>query len=248
MAQPARGPHHCAAAASSTIETIFRYLQSRCTAQGGSLSPADIEAARAHLVQSLPKAFGFFETVNQRCMDASGSTMPALFARENILGSLLTACGQKAARTAFPNQITRFGAPWLDQFFGGLAQFVRDNICASADDRLAKLYATAAVKFGVNLSVNDLLQDADTCAVLNECLAPLLARDAPAAVSARLSDAVSLFIATRRGIPKPDISKVTEQEMRAFLTWLPPQVQLALGNAAMAATIGARAEPNPIPA
>jgi hypothetical protein len=64
--------------------------------------------------------------------------------------------------------------------------------------------------------------------VVRECLAPFLTPDAPTLMSARVSDVVSTFIAAERGIPKPDLSKVTEQEMKAFLTWLPSQVNISL--------------------
>jgi hypothetical protein len=68
---------------------------------------------------------------------------------------------------------------------------------------------------------------------------PLVSADAPEDMALKLSDTASEYIATQRGIPKPDISKVTEQETRQFLTWLPPQVQIAL-NVARPAEAGAR--------
>jgi hypothetical protein len=232
-----RGPHHCIANANAVAEMIFRYLQSRCTATG-SLSAADLDAARAHLAQSFPNAFSFFETVNQRCMEASAATAPAFFAKENILGSLLFTCAHKAARSAFPNQIGRFGAPWLNQFFGGFAEYIRQHTCPTADDRLMKVYAIAAGKIGARLTVTDLLNEDGARKVLHECLAPFMLPDAPAAFAAKLSDVVSFHIAAARGIPKPDISKVIEQEARSFLTWLPPQVNVALSGADASAARG----------
>lgn len=223
-----RGPHHCAAVGSSVAEMVFRYLKTRCQSTGGNLSEADIEAARMHFLASFPNAFNFFDSTNQRCMEASGGTAPAPFQQDAILGTLLLACGQKAARSAFDLQVTRFGAPWLTQFFGGFAQYVRENICADADARLYKLYATAAVKYGSKLTVNDLLKEEPVQRVMRECLAPVVAADAPATLSAPLSDTISMYIATQRGIPKPDISKVTDQQVHSFLGWLPPQVLLAL--------------------
>jgi len=221
-----RGPHHCVASANAVTEMIFRYLQSRCAASG-SLTAADLDAARAHLAQSFPNAFSFFETVNQRCMEASAATAPTFFAKENILASLLFVCTHKAARSAFPNQITRFGPPWLNQFFGGFAEYIRQNVCQSADDRLMKVYAGAAGRHGAKLTVSDLFNDDGARRIMHECLAPFMLPDAPATLAAKLSDVASFHIAAARGIPKPDISKVTEQEVRNFLTWLPPQVNVS---------------------
>lgn len=224
-----RGPHHCAAVGNATAELIFRYLQSRCQAAGGSLTQADLEAVRSQFFQSLPNAFEFFEQSNQRCMAASASTAPAMFAREALLSTLLAACAQKAARTAFPMQITRFGSVWVGQFFNGLALFIRQHVCTDADERLRKIYAVEAVGKGVKVAVADLLQNDEVRRVLRECLAPLLGPGAVDKLAGPVSHAVSVAMAVERGIPKPDISKVTEQEMGSFLGWLPPQVNLALG-------------------
>jgi hypothetical protein len=216
------------ASATAVAEMIFRYLHSRCAASGGTMTAADLDAARVHMSQSLPNAFNFFEAINQRCMEAAAATAPTFFAKENILASLLFTCGHRAARSAFPNQITRFGPPWLNQFFGGFAEYVRQHVCASADDRLIKAYAMAAAKYGAKLGITDLLKEPSTLEVMHECFAPLMLADAPTLYAAKLSDVASFFIAAARGIPKPDISKVTEQEVRSFLTWLPPQIQIAL--------------------
>jgi len=232
MATPGlRGPHHCIANANAVADMIFRYLQSRCAAAGGSLSSADLEAAHGHFTGSLPTAYNAFDVFNARCMEASAATAPAFFARENILSSLLFACGHRAARSAFPNQITRFGAAWLNQFFGGFAEYVRQNVCSTADDRLIKAYAIAANKAGAKLAVTDMLKEPSALQVMRECFAPFMLADAANLRAAALSDVASYQIAAARGIPKPDISKVTEQEVRNFLTWLPPQVNVAMSAA-----------------
>ena len=228
MAAALRGPHHCVGTATSVAEMIFRYLNSRCQASGGTLSMADIEAARAHVLASFPSHFSFFETTDQRCMEASGATAPALFARDSILPSLMLACGQKAAQPAFPNQLARFGEAWLTQFFGGIAHYIREHACPNADERLIKAYSEVAVKLGAKLTINDVLNENATKRILYECFAPLAAADSGDHLALELSDVVSHFIAKQRGIPKPDISKVTEQEMRHFLHWLPPQLQITL--------------------
>jgi len=225
-----RGPHHCLGLASSVTEMVFRYLNGRCQAGGGTLGPADLEAARTHVLGSFANGFGFFETTYQRCMDASAATAPAYFARETILGTLLFHCAQKAARPAFPNQVQRFGEPWLHQFFGGVAQYIRQKVCPAADDRLIKIYAELASKLGAKLTVSDLMRENGVKRLLVECVMPMVSADAPDDIAMEVSDAASEYIAAQRGIPKPDISKVTEQETRNFLNWLPPQLQIALNH------------------
>src|SRR5262249_61135878 len=106
-------------------------------------------------------------------------------------------------------------------------------------DRLIKAYAEVAAKFGAKLALSDLLKENSVRRILSECLTPLIAANA-LDLALPLSDAASLYIATQRGIPKPDISKVTEQETRNFLNWLAPQVQIALNVQRPAADAGAR--------
>jgi hypothetical protein len=235
-----RGPHHCIGNANAVTEMVFRYLQSRCAATG-SLSAAELEAARSHLLQSFPNAFSFFENVNQRCMEASAATAPTFFAKESILGALLFTCAHKAARSAFPNQITRFGPSWLNQFFGGFAEYIRQTVSQTVDDRLMKMYALAAGKLGARITVTDLLNEDGVRKIMHECLVPFMVPDAPTTLASKLSDVASFHIAAARGIPKPDISKITEQEARSFLTWLPPQVNVALSGADAARANGAMA-------
>jgi hypothetical protein len=190
----------------------------------------DIEQARAHFLSTIPNAFGFFETVDQSCMEASGATAPDLLGRGAILGTMLLACGEKPARRAFDMQVQRFGGTWLHQFFGGVASFLRERI-PTADDRLVKAYASAAVRLGAKLAITDLLKAPDVQALLRECFGCLMTGDAVDVLAAPLSAKVSEHIAAARGIPKPDLSKVTEQEMRNFLTWLPAQVLLVFTTA-----------------
>lgn len=228
-----RGTHHCVGIASFAGDMVFRFLHARCLAAGGTLSLADLEQARTQYFQKLPTIYDYFERTHAACAHASKATAPDALGRESLLATLLATCGEKPARRAFEMQVTRMGPTWLNQFFAGLAQFVRGKI-PSADDRLLKTYAVVSVKLGAKLTVAELLKEPAIQAILRECLMPLISGDAPTDLSAPLSDQVSLTIAALRGIPKPDVSKVTEQEMRNFLTWLPPQSVLTLQAASAA--------------
>lgn len=209
---------------------VFRFLQSRCQTAGGNLTLSDLEEARSQFLSRFPNAFDFFDKVNHSCMEASASAAPDAFGRESMLASLLFVCGQKAARRAFEMQVARFGDQWLNQFFSGVAQWVRQRV-PTADDRLMKLYAATAVRVGGRLSIADLIRQDAVRTVVRECLAPLSGTATSPDLAGPLSDEVSVHIATARGIPKPDISKVTEQQVRNFLTWLSPQAQLVLSGA-----------------
>lgn len=231
MSAPAllRGPHHCAAVDVPTAELIFKHLLSRCQAAGGQLTTADLETARVQFFQGLPGAFQFFEQSNERCMEASGGAALAPFSNETLLATLLMTALQKAARTAFTMQVNRFGDVWVRQFFLGMAAYVRQHVCTDADARLRKVYAGLSVSKGAKLAVSDLMQHDTVRKILRECLAPFLRADAGEKLAIASADVVSQVIAVQRGIPKPDISKVTDQEMRGFLTWLPSQAAVAIG-------------------
>lgn len=223
-----RGPHHCVGVAASIAEMLFQYLEAKCASAGGSLSAEDLKAAHLQFFQSMPKVHGFFESVNQACMEASEGKAPAMLARDTILATLLFTCNEKAARHAFPSQIKRFGDAWLRQFFAGFAEYVRKTVCADADDRLIQTYMGAAVRSAADLSIDDLMREPGVQQILRGCHMRFLRPDAPEALAKDVSDVVSVVIAERRGIPHPDLSKVTEQEARSFLTWLPRLLFLVL--------------------
>ncbi len=230
MATVERGVHHCVGVAGAVTERIFRFLQGRCTAGGGTMSSAELEAARIHFLENLPAGMAFFTSANQLCMDASLGSAHAPFDRERILATLLLACSQKAARSAFPHQIERFGDAWLAQFYNGLAEYLKATCANDADARLMKLYFKFAVSRGAKLESAEMLNNEPIRQVLRELVAPLMAADAVETHTISLSDAASRSIATARGIPSPDISKVTDQEVRNFLTWAPPQLSLGLAS------------------
>lgn len=224
-----RGSHHCVGIATAVTEMVFKHLRQVCEARGGNLGLADIETAQSQVMRSYAGASAFFDATHHRCMEASVASAPSPFGKDHILASMLLACGQKAARPAFTGQIARFGEVWLGQFFDGVAQYVRQQVSPGADERLRQIYASLSGKLGAALVMQDMMRSDEVRRIMQECAAPLVAPGAPDMLAAPLSDIVSQQIATLRGIPKPDLSKVTEQEMKKFLSWLPPQMQLALG-------------------
>jgi hypothetical protein len=228
MSELLRGPHHCVGVATSVTERIFNLLKTRAEAQGGNLSISDVGNLRAAFLASLPKAANYFEGVDRQYMEAAGGTAPELVSRETILATLVSMCSHKAARTAFP-QAERIGANWLNQLFGGIARYVREQICIDANERLTKGYFEVAAKLGAKLVVSDLLADEGVQRVLRDCFAPMIGNDAIARIAEPLCDTVNSHIAGKRGIGKADPSKVTEAEMKKFLTFLPPQLTLAFG-------------------
>jgi len=233
MTELLRGPHHCVGIATSVTERIFHFLKTRAEAQGGTLSAADLGVLRQQFLASLPKAANYFEGVDRQYNEASAATAAECVSRENILATLVFACSHKAARTAFP-QVEHIGANWLNQLCGGIARYIRQHICTDANDRLSKMYFEAAGRLGAKLVVPDLLGDEGVQRVLQECFMPLIGKDALDRVAEPLCDAVNAHIAGKRGISKADPSKVTEAEMKKFLTFLPPQLTLAFGAQAAA--------------
>jgi hypothetical protein len=233
MSELLRGPHHCVGIATSVTERIFHFLKTRAEAHGGTLSGSDLVTLRQQFLASLPKAASYFEGVDRQYNEASAATALECVSRENILATLVFACSHKAARSAFP-QAERIGVNWLNQLCGGIAHYIRQNVCTDADDRLTRVYFDAAVRLGAKLVVADLLSDEGVQRLLRECFAPLVAKDALDRVAEPLCDAVNSHMAGKRGISKADPSKVTEAEMKKFLAFLPPQLTLAFSAQAAA--------------
>jgi hypothetical protein len=233
MAGLLRGPHHGVGIAVSVAERIFHFLKTRAEAHGGSLSVSDIEGLRTQFLASLPKAAHFFEEVDRHYAEACGGTASECFSHDHLLVTLLAACVHRAAVTAFP-QVEHVGGEWLNQFYGGVASFLRRRFCADADERLSKAYFETAARLGAKLQIADLMADEATRRVLKECLAPLAARDAAARITEPLCAAVNAHIATQRGVAKADPAKITEAEVKKFLSFLPPQLAIVFGTQAAA--------------
>jgi hypothetical protein len=233
MSELLRGPHHCVGIATSVTERIFHFLKTKAEAQGGTLSQSDLSVLQHQFLASLPKAAGYFEGVDRQYNEASAAAATECVSRGNILATLVFCCSHKAARTAFP-QAEYIGTNWLNQLCGGIAHYIRQDVCTDIDDRLTRVYFEVAVRLGAKLVLADLLGDEGVQRLLRECLAPFVAKDAPDRVAEPLCDAVNSHIAGKRGITKADPSKVTEAEMKRFLAFLPAQLALAF-NAQVAA-------------
>lgn len=224
----ARGPHHCIGVGNALTDVIFKYLNARCVAAGGTLSAAELRAAREHFQGNVDKGLAFFSAAHLRCMNASASAALSPFEPDTILGSLLHGCCHKAALLAFGLQTKRFGNAWARQFFRAFADFVRQHVQPEASQRLMLVYVAVAQRLGARLTMYDLLVEPDTQKVLHECLAPFANAENAATLSHRMSLFISQHIAAQRGVASPDLCKVTDQEMETFLHWLPRELSVSL--------------------
>jgi hypothetical protein len=225
------GPHHCIATASTVTDMIFRYLRARCTAQGGTLSFADIENASECFSDSVPSGFDLFETIHLRCMRASGSTATAQFTRKTLLATLLFECGYHSAQAVFATQAMQFGTLWLRHCFHGLAGYIREFVCKDADFQLIGIYVQAAKKLKGKLSAIELLKEPEIQAVLRACMAPIVATPPAPSVVETLRDTINRQITTARKSAGADPSKVTQSELQRFLALLSNEFELTLKNA-----------------
>jgi len=224
----APGPHHCIGAARTATDVVFRDLHARCVAAGGNLSLAELESAQKHFLESFVSNFSVFETIHADCLQASGGTAAPIFSRDKILASLLLACTDKAARYAFSVQVAHFGQSWLEQFFDGFAQFIRDSILPSADQRLIAAYVGAAGRMKSRLSIDAFLKQHDVQLVLRECLAALDKDGAVDTMAAKAGIVINNAIALRNSISGPDLRKVTDNEMKRFLVTASWQIDSVL--------------------
>jgi hypothetical protein len=224
----APGPHHCIGAARTATDVVFRDLHARCVAAGGNLSLAELESTHKHFLESFVSNFSVFETIHADCMHVSASTAAPIFSRDKILASLLLACTDRAARYAFSVQVAHFGQPWLEQFFDGFAQFVRESIPSNDEQRLIAAYVEAAGRMKSRLSIEAFLKQNDVQLVLRECLAVLDNAGAVDAMAAKAGIVVNNAIALRNSIAGPDLRKVTDNEVKRFLATASWQIDSAL--------------------
>ncbi len=227
-----RGAHHCVGLAVSVSELMIRFMKSQISIYGGTLGPDELDKLHIQFVASIPKAGKYFEGVDHRYAEACGATTADPFSRSHILPTLINAVGDKAARTAFP-QAEYIGANWILQLCGGIANYIRKQICPDADDRAITAYLSVGGRLGPKLGLADVLADSAIQRVLRDSLMPILKPETSEQHLEPLCDAINTTIAGQRGIGKADPAKVTDAELKKFLVYLPSQM-LATFNAAKA--------------
>jgi hypothetical protein len=176
-------------------------------------------------LNSFSSGFELFEATHQHCMIASGVSIETPFSRDKILVTLLRGCGEEAAIHAFSLQVARLGSVWTRGFFESFAGYVRQCVCVNADMRLINAYAVAAALPKIKVSTEVLLKlDAIQC-ILRECIGEF---DPPEAQVELVCNYINRVGAGRDGIGGPHISKITEHQVRTFLTLLPQEFRVRI--------------------
>jgi len=160
-------------------------------------------------------------------MIASGVSIETLFSRDKFLVTLLRGCGEEAAIHAFSLQIARLGSVWTRGFFESFAGYVRQSVCVNADMRLINTYAVAAGLPKIEISTEVLLKLDAIQRILRECIG---AFDLPEARVELVCNYINRVSAGREGIGGPHISKITEDQVRTFLTLLPQEFNVRVNS------------------
>jgi len=103
-------------------------------------------------------------------MSASGATAPIMFAKGQMLSSILFACSQQSAARAFLNEVQDWRGGWLNAFYAALSDFIRQFVSYDAEFRLTSAYMKASGKHGQKLTITKLLEERTVRNVLRECL------------------------------------------------------------------------------
>ena len=221
-----RGSHHCIGASRVTADQIFGIIHSRAVANGGTISIEAINDAKAQFIESLPSVLDLFEKINRECMAASKSTAPDPFSADTILPTLLAACGDGSARHAFKIQIDHCGEQWLNYFFQGFAQSSQRALGGKAWVRIRNAFVHAAEKRKGNMQISDLINSKEVKEVLLEYISPF---SKPLEIDEQIKTTGALinnYIANASIITGLCIAKVTDDQMKRFLTMLVNELQL----------------------
>ena len=223
-----RGSHHCIGTARMVADLIFEFVHSQAIANGGMISAEDILSAKAQFIVGLPVGIDVFERINRECMHASGSVAPDPFSRDNILSTLLSACGKGSAEYAFNLQIESCGPSWLSCFFQGLSQVARKNISEESWGDLITAYVHAAEINKANMHVFDVIARNDVKATLSDCIAPLYKMFESDEISKSTSVEINNVIARKYNVAGPSIVEITDDQMKRFLTVLLKEMSFRL--------------------
>jgi len=227
MANSSAGPHHCIGSGHVVAELVFRRLHALCVSGGGNLSLGELESFQSRFLNSFSSGFELFEATHQHCMIASGVSVKTPFSRDKLLATLLRGCGEESAMHAFSLQIARLGTAWTRGFFESFAGYIRQYVCVNADQRLVNAYAVAAALPKISISTEVLLKLDAIQRILRECIG---AFDPPDAQVELVCNYINRVSAGRDGIGGPHISKLTEHQVRTFLTSLPREFNVRIGS------------------
>ncbi len=221
-----RGSHHCIGTGRTIADLIFKIVHDKAVANGGAISPEQILSVKAEFIVSLPSGVKFFEKINQECMAASGSAAPDPFCLDNILTTLFSACVNASARYAFMTQIKQCGLNWLDCFFQGLSQIAQKNLSDEFWEGLIAAYVHAAEIKKADMQVSDLIARNDVKAILSESLAPLYKMFESDKIAKSIGAEINGVIARKYVATGFSTVKITEVQMRQFLTMLQKEIPI----------------------
>ena len=223
-----RGSHHCIGTGRAVADLIFKIVHSRAMENGGMISAKDILSVKAQFIVNLPSGMDFFERINRECMHASGSAAPDPFSRDNLLSTLLLACGKGSAEYAFKYQKEKCGPDWLSNFFQGLAEVARRNISRESWQDLIAAYVHTAEASKAKMQVLDVIARNDVKKILSDSMAPLYKMFESDQIARSTSFAINDFIALKYNVRGPSVVKITDDQMGQFLTMLSKEMPLRL--------------------
>jgi len=219
------GAHHCIGTGHGIVDAVFRYIQTKCAAHGGTLTDSELAEVQEEFVDDFPFMFDLFEAVHARCMTASCATAPKLFAKGQMLSSLLFTCSRYSAARAFSSEVQDLRGNWLQVFYAALSDFIRQYVSLDAEARLTSAYVKASLKHGQALTIEKYWREETVRNVLRECLRGSETRDFLDALIAALGGTLSNDIDADC---EWHSSKAVDQ-IREFLRFFPDEMRSALG-------------------
>ena len=228
MSEALPGPHHCLGTARTAADIVYRSLHAQCVARGGVLSVEDLEHCYAEIIDSFSSGFDIFERCHLTCMHASISMAEMPFSRERILATVLRACGEAAARQVFAPQVEQLDEAWLRPFFDGFAHYVRQHLCADADQRLTAAYVEAGLTHKGKIGLDELLDHKIVLNVLGDCGRPLAEQPVPSGLVDQICDSLNGHAAGQAATADAPPISVGAEQMASFLALLARQIAMQI--------------------
>lgn len=228
MSEALPGPHHCLGTARAAADIVYRSLHAQCVARGGVLSVEDLEHCYTEIIDSFSSGFDIFERRHLMCMHVSISMAEMPFTRERILTTVLRACGETAARQVFAPQVEELDEAWLRPFFDGFAHYIREHLCADADQRLIAAYVEAGLTHKGKIGLGELLNHKIVLNVLRDCGRPLAEQPIPSGLVDQICDSLNGHAARHAATTETSPISVGAEQMATFLTLLARQFAMQI--------------------
>ncbi|NRG19315.1 hypothetical protein HPQ64_16610 [Rhizobiales bacterium] len=209
------GPHSCIGTSKATIDFIFDRLAKACMNAGGSLTAAELAAARKVIEASFTKSIDF-SAINAACRSAFKHISIDLADARNLSAVVFYAYLQDLLKICFQGQISR-KSDWHRSFCLALVELCEEQFKIAIRSRLKETYEAAAMKSGAQIQMKELTDAPATVAAMSQVLNALQGLLVDQAAQRAATDIVNRSLMESLDVRAPNVFLISRTSIVRFV-------------------------------